>query len=705
MSKLHVMRNISTSVLLAACLTVGMPGQPLFAGEETELVTENAENTENAETAQQSPVTYDYEELTVGATTPFNGNFFTGLWGNMTSDADVRSLIHGYSLVKWDHKLDMFDLDPSVVSGSVVTESPEGDRTYTLTIYDDLAYCDGTPITAADYAFSLLLEISPEMAQIGANTKKAEYIKGYDAYMKGETSSLAGIRILNDLTFSVTIDHAYLPFFYEQALLDITPYPISVIAPGCKAVDDGSGICIVNEDETVKEPVFTADLLKETILDGESGYLSHPAVTSGPYRLTSFDGTTAAFEINSRYKGNADGVKPSIRRLIYTRAENASMITELSKGSYGLLNKCTNQEALAQGVKLVSDKESGFAMSSYPRTGLAYISFCCEKAAVGSEAVRQAIAMCLDKDQLVSDYVGNFGLRADGYYGLGQWMYMAANGTLPYPGEEPAQGDADAQAKYEADLEAWDSLSLEDVKVYDLDVDAAADLLAGDGWVLNRDGGDFDPAKDDVRCKEIDGKLTALELTLIYPEGNAIGESLEANFTEHLKEAGILLTATAVPMEELTKMYYSESERSCDMIYVATNFDVDFDPSQTFRARGTDEGEGADGAGAEETSIDVNNVTGINDQQLYDLAVAMRRTEPGKVLEYCEKWVQFQKRFAQVLPMIPVYSNVYFDFYPNVLHNYRIEEFVSWGQAVVEAYLSDAADEAEEMTEEAVVFE
>ena len=677
MRNLNMAGNMRKAVLLAAaCLVLGMPGQALPAQE-------------------QAPLTYDYDELTVGNTTAFDGHFFTDMWGNATSDIDVRTLIHGYDLIRWDHVNNLFSIDPSVVSGVAVTENKEGDHTYTLTIYDDLYYNDGTKITAKDYAFSMLLGIAPQMAGIGANTKDAQYIAGSRSYVNGETSCLAGVRLLGDYTLSITLDHSYLPFFYEQSLLECIPYPISVIAPGCVVKDDGNGVYIANEDEEIREPLFTSELLAKTVLDPQSGYLLHPSVTCGPYVLTSFDGSTATFEINRYFKGNADGRRPSISKLVYTTSDNDTMIDELAGGSYGLLNKCVNMDALAAGVKLVTDSQNQFAMSSYARTGLSYISFCCEKDTVGSEAVRRAIAHCLDKDQLVEDYVGRFGLRVDGYYGIGQWMYQVLNKTMPYPLENPAEGDTGSEAKYEADLKAWEALSLDEVQVYDLDTDAATDLLISDGWVLDREGGEFDPEEDDVRCKRIGDELVALDLTLLYPDGNRISESLDENFREHLKKAGIALTIEAMPLDDLLDIYYRRNgqKRSCDMIYLATNFDIDFDPSLTFRAE-----PGQDG---EEIMIDVNNVTGIADQQLYDLAVAMRRTEPGNLLEYCQKWVAFEKRFAQVMPMIPVYSNVYFDFYPTVLRNYRITEHVSWGEAIVEAYLSDPADEAgENMTEE-----
>ena len=80
----------------------------------------------------------EYEELRVAVTTPLIGNFFTSMWGNDSSDMDVRALIHGYNLVQWDAENGMFVPDETVVSGFVVTEDGTGDRTYTVSLYDDL---------------------------------------------------------------------------------------------------------------------------------------------------------------------------------------------------------------------------------------------------------------------------------------------------------------------------------------------------------------------------------------------------------------------------------------------------------------------------------------------------------------------------------------------------------------------------------------
>ncbi len=629
-----------------------------------------------------------YDELVVGSTTAMSGNFFSDMWGSNTADMDVRTLLHGYNLMRWQGDLGTYGVDDSVVSGFVVTDDANGNRTYTLALYEDMVYSDGTPIGARDYAFSILFSVAPEVAEIGAAVNSSNCILGVDEYKRGEAEVISGVRVLGDYQLAITVKGEYLPFFYELALLNYTPYPIHVIAPGCEVADDGEGACIRNADETIEEPLFTAELLKETVLNEETGYLSHPSVVSGPYRLTAYDAdaATAEFEINEYYKGNAEGQLPQIPRLVFRHVDNETMIAQLEGGEVDLLNKCVNADALDAGMRLVAAGDA--SVNNYARSGFSFISCNCERPAIQSVAVRRAIAHCLDKAEFIADYVRNYGLSVDGYYGIGQWMFQLVAGSLEPAVEAPAE-DADeaAIAEYEATLASWEELNLNDLRRYELDVEAARQLLIDDGWTLNRDGGEFDPESDDVRCKRIEDELVALDLKLIYPEGNAVGEYLSAGFAENLAACGVKLTVEARPFNELLRVYYRQQARDCDLIYLATNFIDVFEPSDTFSPADAYQG--------------TDNRTGIVDEELYQLAVAMRQTESGSVLEYCQKWVAFQERWAEVLPAIPVYSNVYFDFYAPTLHNYNAGANVSWAQAIVGAYLGDVEEvEEEQFTEE-----
>ena len=265
---------------------------------------------------------------------------------------------------------------------------------------------------------------------------------------------------------------------------------------------------------------------------------------------------------------------------------------------------------------------------------------------------------------------GNFGLKANGYFGIGQWMYQLAAGTIQPPVVDlPANATAKEIAAYEKTVAQWDALSLDKLKDYPLDLDQAAKLLDQDEWRLGKDG---------IRAKKIDGKTVALDLTLIYPEGNAVGDALNATLAENLASIGVRLTVKAVPMNELLDIYYRRAARDCDMIYLATNFGTVFDPSTTYST--------------DEAYVKTVNRTGIRDKKLAQLAVDMRKTEPGDVLSYCQKWVAFQERWTEVLPAIPVYSNVYFDFYTTRLQNYRVTENQTWTQAIVGATLTQTAE-------------
>ena len=108
------------------------------------------------------------------------------------------------------------------------------------------------------------------------------------------------------------------------------------------------------------------------------------------------------------------------------------------------------------------------------------------------------------------------------------------------------------------------------------------------------------------------------------------------------------------------------------MFYLGSNFTILFDPSVQFIVE-----DGKHNWAA----------TNLDDEELYELAVDMRRTEPGEALEYVKKWIAFQERFNEILPMIPIYTNVYFDFYINELQDYNVSETVTWSQAILGASL------------------
>ena len=646
-------------------------------------VTAGLAETAEEPAAEEAPqVTYDYEELTVAVTTPLTGNFFTNMWGNGTSDMDVRAMIHGYNLIEWDTEDGMFVPDESVISGVNVQGEDNGDITFIIALYEDLFYSDGTPVTAWDYAFSFLLTMSPELKELGASVHQPEYIAGYSNYISGKSKRLTGVRVINDHLIHITIDHAYLPFFYELGLLDCVPYPAVVIAPGVKVEDDGKGIYLTNA-EGGEEAVFTAELLKSTILDEETGYRTHPSVTSGPYVLTSYEDGVAKFEINPQYKGNSKGQKPLIPKVTMLSMPSDKMVEAYQNGEVTLLNKVSDGKTIVTLQAAAADDDAQTS-ANYARTGLSFISFNTDRAPLDDLAVRQAIAYAADRDKVEWEALDGYGKKGIGYFGMGQWMYLLLNKTVLYPVQEPGENaTAKEKAEYEKAIEKWEALSLDEIEPYNMDLDKAAELLDGAGWNLNEKGEAFVPGTDKVRYKQTEEGLAPLKLTLAYGDGSAIGEALKGTLVDSLAEAGIELIVEAIPADDMLKQFYRMSEIKYDMYFLATNFDLLYDPSLNFIE--------------DEDGHHVWKNSGLADDELWKLAVSMRRTEPNDLLGYCTKWLAFQKRFAEQLPLLPMYSNVYFDFYPQVLHEYNIAANISWPEAAIGAYLSDyVPEEAEE---------
>lgn len=591
-----------------------------------------------------------YERLTVGITTPFSGNFLDDALGSNISDQDVRTLIHGYSLVEWNATEGKFEINTAIVTGGV---SSEDEMTYIFSLNDNLTYNDGTPITARDYAFSLLLLGSGELREAAGGRCDISRIRGGRDYQEGKAETLAGFRVQGDNQFSITIDSSYAPYFYELKILDVVPLPISVIAPGCTVKDDGNGAYISGP--------FSAELLRETLLDPEKGYVSHPSVTSGAYQLTAYDGESVSLKLNGAYIGDAQGQVPSIPQIVIRVTGPESAIGELNSGDLDLVVRCVRADMIQNGMALVGND---FSMQSYMRAGLSFISFCAEKGPTADLNVRKALAMCMDKEQLTRAYNGGFGTPVNGYYGIGQWMFRMANGAI---------------LQAEDDESDWSDLRIDRLAGYPLDIEEASRLLDEAGWNLNENGEARNAGDGGIRYRKDGDGLLPLKLKLVYPEENGAGALLNDTFVSNLEQAGVGLETEAIPWTELLSLYYRETERDCDLILLGTNFGDVFDPSGEYEGDGTS----------------IRN--GITDPRLADLAVEMRSTEPGNAPEYCRRWLAYLEERSMIVSEIPLYSDAYLDFHTTALQNYKPAPTGSWAIAVQSAFLSDyIPEEAEE---------
>lgn len=568
--------------------------------------------------------------LVVGSTTAMSGNFFSDVFGNNTADNDVRVLLHDYCTVAFGEN-GSFDINETAVREVLTELSPSGNKTYTFYLQKDLRYCDGSAITAQDYVFSSLLLGSQMLAEIGGSNTKMNHIQGYAPYITGLNNVFSGVRLLDEYAFSLTILSSELPNFYELALVAVTPYPISVIAPGCSIRDDGQGAYIMGD--------MTGDMLRKTLLDEQTGYLSHPTVTSGPYMLVAYDKAAkrAEFAVNPYYKGNSMGQKSNIEHLVFCEVQNDTLLAKLQSGEVDLVNKVTSGSVIHQGLNMVVEEQ--LAAVNYLRAGFSFIAFACEQSVPSDEAVRKAVAMCIDGKALCDEFLMGFGVPIYGYYGYGQWMVAHTQEQLK------------ALNRYQPDLAA------------------AARLLESGGWTYDAQGAPYSGTGARYRVKN--GALEELVLRYAKTRNNTAADIVERMLSESFEKVGIRLETTAVSTTEMFRRYYRQDERVYDMFFLASNFSYVFDPYFTYSVSPALQG--------------VLNTSGLTDSTLMELARSMRETEPGDEQAYIEKWLDFQAYWVDVLPMVPLYTNLYYDFFNTRLKDYYANAYQSWAVAIVYA--------------------
>jgi len=575
----------------------------------------------------------DPDTLIIGHTTMMNGNFFSELWGNNTADIDVRSILHEYPLIAWK-KNGEYLVNRTVVKMLETSTADNGDRTYTISLQAGLKYCDGSKITAKDYVFNFLLMSSPQIRELSGLSITKDYIQGFTEYNAGEKSYFSGVRLIDDLTFSVLVTAENLPYYFELSYINNNPLPYKVLIPGCDIVDDGEGAFISGE--------FTAEMLRETLLNPQTGYISHPAVTSGPYRLVDYDNATkrAEFVVNTYYKGNYEGQVPLIPRIIFREIKNENIIKELTEGTVDLVNKVSDGQVINAGLELAAS--GGFKTMSYPRAGAGFLAVAAERDITSSVTFRQALAYTLDYEVLPRDFLQGHGERVYGYYGLGQWMAVEMKQQL------------------------------KELQPYTLDLDKAAELLQLDGWVYNQDGTPYDP-KAGLRHKQINETFVPLCLVMAVTEHNVAADLVAEMLRSSLVQLGGELNAVRMPLDEALRQYYRQEQRQFDLLFLGTNFTHLFDPTDTYLV-----GEQYQGT---------MNTSGVQDEELARLAENITHAQPGNRDTYLSRWMEFQAYWSEVLPMIPLYGNTYHDLFVSGLVGYYPQFYWDWGSAILYAEL------------------
>ena len=574
-------------------------------------------------------------QLVIGTINDLESDFYDASYNNSATNYKLYDLLHGYGTVVSD-KEGAYVYDPTVVKSHEEVENEDGTKTYTVTINDGLVWSDGTPITAKDYVFQLLLESSPEMNQVDGYPSQAGYpLVGYDAYLAGETENFAGVHLVDEMTYSVTVKAEELPYHYDITYASAMPRPMHVIAPGCDVVDSAEGASITGE--------FTADLLLKTINDPETGYRYNPSVVCGPYLFESYD--TASLQgtivVNPNYAGDYRGVKPVIEKIVIKTVKSDTMINELASGSVDLLFQCGGSDTIEGGLDLVDEGKAEDL--TYFRNGYGKIQFDCSQFPTDSQNVRQAIAYCLDRNEFARQYSGGYAAVVHSYYGLAQWEYQESKTWID-----------------------------ENLETYEKNIDKAKELLEADGWNKNADGSAY--SGTGTRYKEVDGELKPLVIEWANTDGNPVSELLATMLPEAMSEAGMELKATTMDFPTLLAGIDHTGDKIYNMYNLATGFALASSPWYYYS---TDPVWMQGGY----------NSNWISDTELEAAAYALKPIAYDDNESWLPAWQNFIKVWNEKMPDVPLYSDEYYDFYSPKLKGWESTAVWEWSRAVLDAWV------------------
>lgn len=605
---------------------------------------ENAEEPADDETAERP--TEPSGQLIIGTTTEMSGDF-SGVWQNNASDADVRRLVQGYGTVDQTDEGE-YVIDDSIVEKYDTKENEDKSKTYTFTIKQGLKFADGKEITAKNYVAATMLWssklIGPDLCK-GKNTAGIDLV-GYDAFSKGEKKEFTGIHLIDDYTFSATINPNNTPYFYELNSVASSPEDLEFwLGKDVDIKDDGDG-CYFVEDINTEEfkNAVKAARDKKTL------------PSSGPYMLEKYDEAQqlATMVINPNYQGDRVGRKPLISKVILKKITQATQIDDLKTGGVDIINKIGDGKTINAGMDLTEGE--GFAYTDYPRAGYGKIAFSCDVGPTQFPEVRQALAYLLDRNDFAKQFTGGYGSVVNGPYGTAQWFYQETKKELE-----------------------------EKLNSYPYDPAKAVELLEKAGFTLNESGAEFKEG-DGIRYKKMDdGKLMPLEIKWASTENNEVSDLLVVKLAENpdLVKAGIKIQRDAMSFDELLNWLYRDASQDAkygvptyNMFNLASGFTPWYDRKYDYSTK-------------EEMIKMGYNTNFIFDKELEKTATDMVMVAPDQRDAFKENFVKFIVRWNELLPDLPLYSNQYHDFYNAKLKHWVTSEMKGLTATILDAWVTE----------------
>ena len=625
--------------------------------------------------------------LRVG-TPKLSGDFVAG-FGSSAYDVYVRDLIHGYgTLVETEGGEFVWNTEAVLADEPEATEDNDGNKTYTFKLQEDLKWNNGEKIVAKDYVLNILLLSSKDWLSIATAARAGDQLLGYDEYHKGAPTGQkakmvqdedengepledengdpvmveakdedgntimedvfnpnytvldvkwGAVRLLGEFEFSLQIDAANLPYFYESTAVSSAPIDVETYLPGFDVKDDGQGAYITRVEGTKS----IAETVTETINKVGEGQRYKPTVTAGPYQFVSFQNDTAIVELNPNFKTNYEGKKPTIDQIEITYV-NAEVDVEQV-----LADKIDIVSGVIQLSKIEAAKNADNAgVVSYFRNGYGLMAFAQYWGPTQFAEVRRAMGYLIDREVFLTQFLGGYGSKVNGPYGEAQWFYK--------------------DSKEELDELLTD---------YALDVDKANVELDNSPYKFEQDGTTpWDPAKATATNKYFRHDKDGNSLTINHLSASAdVGNLINLELSNNGWEAGLEFKYTATEDFNLLldHYYYGSAKSAEELTYhsfnLASNFYSNYDPFYQWHSTlaGT-----------------TYNPGGLKDDKIDELTEKMQKLDPTQREEFREMFVEFVVRWNELLPNIPLYSNEYFDVYNTRIEGLQSTPVWSWAKDI-----------------------
>lgn len=615
-------------------------------------------------------------QVVIGTSTEASGDWaYSAFVRNPNAtDKALMTLTDDMTTVDSDQHGD-YGINKTVVKSYERIEEENGNVTYKFVINDGLKFNNGEAVTAQNFVAWTMFVTSPAGKEMGVVSATYNMLPGGLAYRNGETNVLSAVRLYDEKTFSITIaktgedgETSYLPYYYDITYAAMQAVNLTYwFGEGWSVKDDGEGVYFVNADG--KE--FTAETVGETV--EAARFATGNRVTAGPYNLVSFDQSSReiVLEVNENYNGNFEGQKPGIQKLVIVKTSEDTVMDMITTGQIQIYSQIADGSEVNAVMDLIEAGTINSSTSQYDRAGYGYFGFACDLGPTQFTEFRQAIAYLLDRVEFAQTFCKGWGSVVHG----------------PYCTAFTMTAKTDIEKK---------------INHYDYNPEKAVELLKQAGFVYNADGSDYVDGSGEVRYAKVTeeqakyyesfNKVLA-DGTILMPatvnwassEGNAVSALLSTMLanSDATKAAGVSIVKTEMTFPSLLSYMYRQETNGAVGDFTVPTYNM-FNLATGYNGGVYDE--------SYNWTTDPEYIEqGMNVQHLYDkeldkLSMDMvYGVEPGDEATYLSLWEKYIIRWNELLPMVPLYSNIYVTVYPNTIDNYAEDSFWGFERAILYA--------------------